>query len=102
MRQYEPRRDRNQNSPTVRLGTGARHQYRDQRSMTEQQGPTPQREPLNSVDALGFLSLATVTAGAAVLWGIGWALITFGGLIGTVYVVLEIVLPRPRRDRRNS
>lgn len=68
--------------------------------MTEQQGPTPPREPLNSVDALGFLSLITMTAGAAVLWGIGWALITFGGLIGTVYIVLEIVLPRAanRRD----
>ncbi|KKL82071.1 hypothetical protein LCGC14_1988430 [marine sediment metagenome] len=62
--------------------------------MTEQQGPTPKREPLNSVDALGFLSLATMTAGAGVLWGIGWALVTFGGLIGTIYVLLEIVLPR--------
>jgi hypothetical protein len=60
---------------------------------------------LNSVDALGFLSIATVTAGAGLVWGIGWALITFGGLSGTVYVVLEIVLPRrrrPRQDRRNS
>jgi hypothetical protein len=62
--------------------------------MTEQQGPTPPREPLNSVDALGVLSLITITGGAGVLWGIGWALITFGGLIGTVYVLLEIVLPR--------
>lgn len=73
--------------------------------MTDQQGPTPPRERLNSVDALGFLSIATVTAGAGLVWGIGWALITFGGLSGTVYVVLEIVLPRrrrPRQDRRNS
>ena len=62
--------------------------------MTEQQGPTSKREALNSVDVLGFVSLATMTAGAGILWGIGWALITFGGLIGTVYILLEIVLPR--------
>ncbi len=67
--------------------------------MTDQQGPTPQREPLNSIDALGFLSLATMTAGAGVLWGIGWALITFGAIIGTVYVVLEIVLPTAAERR---
>ncbi len=69
--------------------------------MTEQQGPTPKREPLNSVDALGFLSLATMTAGAGVLWGIGWALVTFGAIIGTVYVMLEIVLPSAA-DRRKT
>ena len=67
--------------------------------MTDQQGPTP--EPLNSVDALGFLSLATMTAGAGVLWGIGWALITFGALIGTIYVLLEIVLPGTA-DRKDT
>lgn len=73
--------------------------------MTDQQGPTPPREPLNSVDALGLVSLAATTAGAGLVWGIGWALITFGGLSGTVYVVLEIVLPRrrrPRQDRSNN
>ncbi len=67
--------------------------------MTNQQGPTPPREPLNSVDALGLVSLAATTAGAGILWGIGCALLIFGGLIGTVYVVLEIVLPRPPRQR---
>ncbi len=67
--------------------------------MTNQERAEARREPLNSVDALGLVSLAATTAGAGILWGIGWALIIFGGLIGTVYVVLEIVLPRPRRQR---
>ena len=70
--------------------------------MTEQQGPTPPRERLNSVDALGLVSLAATTAGAGIVWGIGWALIIFGGLIGTVYVVLEMVLPRARRRQRGA
>ena len=69
--------------------------------MTNQQRAEAKRDPLNSVDALGFLSLATMTAGAGVLWGIGWALITFGAIIGTVYIVLEIVLPSAA-DRSKS
>lgn len=72
----------------------------DQQSMTDQQDPTRQRDPLSWVDGLGLVAIATLTFGAGWNWGIGWAMITVGGLVGAVYVMLEIVLAaRPRRNR---
>lgn len=70
--------------------------------MTDQQGPTRRDSPLGWVDGLGLAAIASVTAGAAVVWGLGWALITFGAILGSVYILLEVVfVPRPAKpDRR--
>lgn len=54
------------------------------------------------IDAAGGSALAALTAGAGVLWGVGWALLTFGAVLGLVYLFTEMLLPARRRTPRGD
>ena len=61
----------------------------------------PRGSRVSWIDAAGGSALTALTAGAGILWGVGWALLTFGAVLGLVYLFTEMLLPARRPAERN-
>ena len=61
---------------------------------------TDRRQPMGWTDWAGVASVVSLVAGVWILAGVGWALVTLGGLVGAVVWTIEVAIPLRTRARR--